>query len=487
MRFRSLIDSSTKQVNLQCADAAGESVQKYPSLLIKEELYNGIKDTLGVEPDLTGYPILLKKESFEESNELAITDSYLQTVESIANRTAQQFYTSVKDKKNDKWSCDVNEDCLSMVTDQISKYLWRRPLITSEKSTLTQLADNFDSNEQKIVGVLTFLLSAPQAFIRNVSSVSATNGSLVSLWTQAESMAFILGSTFTPKDLFDKIENKEIVSHQDIYDYAESYLSSDVILARSVDNIYGIWLGFKSAINSDVDFDGRKVSAIAKEERERVYNLVKANKPLTSILMDAGKGHLDSQFFAWGTFDTEEDSSPIYRGLKVLDDLMCFGLAEAELSAATEEQIQAVLNQPDFPTDGNNLEKMAYHSSNAACSSCHQYIDPAAIGLEKFDPFGKVREVYPNGDPITFVDTKFAGEDYSNYSEYVGVLEKTFDYKHCFAQKLHHKIRKTSDAARTNSCFMTQIFQGSEEPGLETLILNTLKTDLVRKENKPTY
>ena len=195
-RFRSLINPDTNEIDLKCLDYQSETNVKYPSLLTKEEMTNGLEDVLGIEIDTTGYPTLLKIDGFEESNKFSTTSMIQQSIESIASRAAIEFTNSLLDGSNKKWSCADAAKCLEIVSNEVIKYLWRRPINANERGLISQIAANYSVEEAKITQVLTFALSAPQLFMRNVTDKNAVNGDLVNLYTQAESMAFILGSTF---------------------------------------------------------------------------------------------------------------------------------------------------------------------------------------------------------------------------------------------------------------------------------------------------
>ena len=61
---------------------------------------------------------------------------------------------------------------------------------------------------------------------------------------------------------------------------------------------------------------------------------------------------------------------------------------------------------PDLPEDERNEaaltvgQLLAKHRADAACSACHERIDPLGIALENFDPVGRWRTHDINGRPI---------------------------------------------------------------------------------------
>jgi hypothetical protein len=44
--------------------------------------------------------------------------------------------------------------------------------------------------------------------------------------------------------------------------------------------------------------------------------------------------------------------------------------------------------------------KLEQHKRNVSCANCHTRIDPLGFSLERYDPTGRWRERYPDGNPI---------------------------------------------------------------------------------------
>ncbi len=144
----------------------------------------------------------------------------------------------------------------------------------------------------------------------------------------------------------------------------------------------------------------------------------------------------------------------------MLSNISCFELPN--LTPALEAEIVSVEESNDFPHEGNNLEKLAFHRSRPECSSCHSIIDPKAEGLESIGPFGNYRTHYPNGDKIN-IKAQLAGKVYTNTNEYMEIMSKTIDFNVCFSNKLKSKIRAVKDNS-VNSCFSPQRFNRARAP-----------------------
>jgi hypothetical protein len=88
-------------------------------------------------------------------------------------------------------------------------------------------------------------------------------------------------------------------------------------------------------------------------------------------------------------------TNPIRRGVWMLDKII-----GKELEAP--ENVPALSKSEK--KDGKKLVDLAdilkAHTSKAICMACHKHIDPIGLGLETFDPSGKMRNKYPNKRPV---------------------------------------------------------------------------------------
>jgi hypothetical protein len=90
-----------------------------------------------------------------------------------------------------------------------------------------------------------------------------------------------------------------------------------------------------------------------------------------------------------------DQTSPVRRGVFVREHLLCqqFGTPPANAGGV-----------PDVDPNATTRERFSQHSSNPACSSCHQYIDSVGFGFERFDAIGRFRDketgkpIDPSGD-----------------------------------------------------------------------------------------
>jgi hypothetical protein len=85
-----------------------------------------------------------------------------------------------------------------------------------------------------------------------------------------------------------------------------------------------------------------------------------------------------------------DQTSPVRRGLWVRERLLCQDLGTPPANAGGVPELEEGLSTRD---------RFAQHSTDPACSGCHQYIDPVGFGFEHFDPIGAWREA-DDGGPV---------------------------------------------------------------------------------------
>src|SRR5258706_1756163 len=80
------------------------------------------------------------------------------------------------------------------------------------------------------------------------------------------------------------------------------------------------------------------------------------------------------------------DTSPTGRGLFIREQFLCQQVPPPPPGVDTNlppvHEVKPVTNR----------ERLAEHTSNKVCASCHSLMDPIGFGLEKFDAIGMRRE-----------------------------------------------------------------------------------------------
>jgi hypothetical protein len=91
-----------------------------------------------------------------------------------------------------------------------------------------------------------------------------------------------------------------------------------------------------------------------------------------------------------GILATATESSPIYRGKFVREQLLCQQLPSPPPN---------VPKPPDVPPGVSTREKFKQHEVDPACSGCHRLMDPIGFGFENYDAIGRYRTI-DNGAPV---------------------------------------------------------------------------------------
>lgn len=142
------------------------------------------------------------------------------------------------------------------------------------------------------------------------------------------------------------------------------------------------------------------------------------------------RGLLTQAAFLTGHSSASTRTSPILRGVFVLNRLLCQGVPPPPAGAEMEE--------PDTPPAEELVTTRQYFTwktSMAACATCHNAINPTGFAFENFDGIGAHRTT-ENGAPVdaagstTVGGTTFSYENAAEFSEELSALSRT---RSCYA------------------------------------------------------
>jgi hypothetical protein len=175
------------------------------------------------------------------------------------------------------------------------------------------------------------------------------------------------------------------------------------------------------------------------------------------------------------------DTSPVTRGVWVLKNIL------GTPPPPPPDVVPAI--DSDVTGATTIRQRLALHSQDAACSLCHQKIDPLGFALESFDPIGRWRTKYPKPSPDAIaapIDTsgKFSsGESYRDFAEFKQILVET--RQEVFTRHLIETLlafatgRQMERIDRFEIDDIQQEVQ-SENHGLRTLIVAALTSKIFR-------
>jgi hypothetical protein len=187
-----------------------------------------------------------------------------------------------------------------------------------------------------------------------------------------------------------------------------------------------------------------------------------------------------------------DDTAPTGRGLFVREQFLCQQVPPPPPGVDTN--LPAV--EESRPV--TNRERMAMHTTDQSCASCHKLIDPIGFGFEKFDAIGMRREkhkllFYPSGSGVAArraqprqieldLDTKgsvagIAGSDFTSPKELGEILAKNRQCQECVVKQVFRYMSGRQDTPADRPT-LAQAFSAFQESGyqLKELIVALVKS-----------
>lgn len=129
-------------------------------------------------------------------------------------------------------------------------------------------------------------------------------------------------------------------------------------------------------------------------------------------------------------------------------------------------------------------EKLALHSTDKTCFSCHRKIDPLGYGLESFDPIGRWRTTYPKAQGNAKIDPsgKFpSGESYTDFVGFKNVMSES--RQELFARNLIEKLLTYSTGRhmeRVDQFAIDDLLKKAKADGyaLRTMLVDVLTSEI---------
>ncbi|MEM1067291.1 MAG: DUF1592 domain-containing protein [Planctomycetota bacterium] len=170
-------------------------------------------------------------------------------------------------------------------------------------------------------------------------------------------------------------------------------------------------------LNADYTFVDKKLAKLYKLPEEKTLRLADGFQRV-SLKEQPQRGGLLGMAGVLTASANGVETSPVTRGVWVSENLL--GIKPP--------------NPPDdVPSIEANVsgaktirEKLALHSSDSTCASCHRKIDPLGYGLENFDPIGRWRNKYPKNQGNAKVDSSGefpSGDSYADFDSFKKTLE----------------------------------------------------------------
>ncbi len=377
--------------------------------------------------------------------------------------------------------CDIMEDaCFERLVQKWSAPLYRRPLTAEEAAELREI-----HNDESIGAVAAFLLLSPSSlFLMDLGGEAADDVFAVIPEERAAAISFALIGQ-PPSAEFVTAVTRAGDDYDALVDAARAL--DEEALTTKVDELLTFYLGPRAfpRVNAPDDLlDGLPRDGLSEEMRGELVRFLadvtahegnQFERLMTSTLafpetdrvaalygLDAAHPEgievpdrpgvvLRAAMLSEGQHDT----SPILRGLFVMERMLC-----RHLGLPDPEAVQARLAEVN--TDArtqSTRERIQIVTGAPQCATCHDAINPFGYALEAFDPLGRPRDrevVYEDHEPVAEheIDTAVVlpnGEEVSGAEEMAWSVAGDEDAANCFAERAVEQVRLRS-AERGDLC-----------------------------------
>jgi hypothetical protein len=165
-------------------------------------------------------------------------------------------------------------------------------------------------------------------------------------------------------------------------------------------------------------------------------------------------------------------TAPVHRGKFVREQFLCDELPPPPPDIS--------IKPPELSPTLSTRERFAEHSASAACSGCHQLMDPIGLTFENYDGAGKYRSM-ENGKPIDVSGEVTRSDVTGPFQGVTGLAEKLSNsqkVKSCLARSW---FRYAYGRAETNAdaCTLATVEQKFKESGykITSLVVALAQTD----------
>jgi mono/diheme cytochrome c family protein len=332
-------------------------------------------------------------------------------------------------------------DCL-----EFAGRAWRRALTEQEKQSLRSFYDNTISADpdhpKAIRALLARILIAPQ-FLYRVEQVSNAApgkqaGELPPIkpltnWEMASRLSYFLWASIPDDELRRAAGSGELTDPDGIRRQVKRMIA-DPKSRRLATEFFGQWLGFYH-FDQHKGVDTGRFPEFTDDVKEAMYDeavsffehVIRRERPVREILFadyaflnkDLARFYgVEKEIKSTERLELVEGAGAFRRGgLLRLGALLTATSGPLRTSPVKRGDwiLRRILGTPTPPppADAGSLPaddklfgglslkaKLEQHKRNASCANCHTRIDPLGFSLERYDPTGRWRERYPDGNQI---------------------------------------------------------------------------------------
>ncbi len=448
--------------------------------LTREELFNSIEVVLGVDLERGAYDLprdARVPEGFRNSaQDLLLSPARVAAYDAIAEDAVAR--ADVPSFVGRYASCtDMNAGCYESFVEGMGLLLLRHPVADAERPLFLRLftiaQEEGEDFEAGAALVMRAMLQSPR-FLYRLESQSGSNAGErreIDSYELATRLSFLVWNAAPDEELLGLAAAGTLA---DEVDAQVERLLADSRARRALRQYVEQWLYLDAipdsfALGSDMKEETyRLFERLVWDEDADMMELFNSKQTELSGELASFYGllPLESGFATYDLTEVSERvgfltnasvmaartinpaSSMIDRGLFVLNDLFCMGVAPPDTP-----ELQAAISENAVPeTSGlSQRERFATQSENDLCRSCHGMFDPLGLAFEQYgaagqyiteDEFGNA---LPGGGSVDLGDVQV---DYSNVAEFAAALSESETIAQCVAKKsLQHAYgRKLGNA-----------------------------------------
>ncbi len=415
-------------------------------VLTRAEYQNTVRALLGAEApdvakDFPKEPLVLGFDNNADLNRVTAEGAtrYLDAAETLAAWAMTHNKAHLVSCATEDMAC--GKDFIAKVGRQI----FRRALSHDEQTQFNTLfsqtlsAENFDT---AVEWTLAAMLQSPQFLYRFETGAPSAKARTYKLSGEelASKLSYFLWASTPDEELLQAAESGALDSPEGLRAQAERMLR-DPKAEASFERFFALWLNFDLISSTEKyatafpDYTHDLAQAWRTSLSLYIRNVWRFQKGFDA-LFTSNTLYANNQMGLYGpvvstpefqamTMATQErsgvlsqpgllarlsapdQSSPIRRGIFVLDHVLCQPPPPPPGNAA-------FVPPPPRP-DATTRERFAQHSSDDSCAQCHRLIDPVGFGFEQYDGLGRFRsqengkDVDASGAIVTARENGLAG------------------------------------------------------------------------------
>lgn len=493
--------------------------------LTRWEYDNTVRDLVGVTTNPSA-------EFSAEEEALGFTNNSasLTTTPSLVEKqlaAAEAIATTVSGRLSSlRWytcnpASETENVCAVRFIDGFGQRAYRRPLTDPERAALFTLfqqgraAGGVDAAGQAVSGflagiqlVITGALLSPDFLYR--IEASGTPGPVSDL-ELASRLSYLLWGSMPDDTLLTAAVTQQLHTPEQLATHADRMLRDDKARAV-VKEFHKQWLDFDRVHNAGKartvfpEWNATIADLMEAETGDFIVRTIFDGEGTWDALMTSSSSYLTSplaQFydvpFPSGTgvqrvtFDARRraglltqgsllsinahsnQTSPVHRGKLVRETFLC------EVLPAPPANVNITVPEP-MP-GSTARERFAQHSSDAACTGCHQMMDPLGFGFENYDGVGRWRDL-ESGKPIDSSGMLFGTDAHGPYQGPVELAQKlasSTQARGCYVKQWFRFAYGRGEVA-ADACTMERLNAGFQSSGrdVKALLTSLTQTDAFR-------